>query len=498
MQKNFKKAVSALLAAVMLAGIMCIAPFTASAEASGDYEYKILDDGTTEITKYNGNAANVTIPAKLNGVNVTSIGKSSFSSNTSIKSVTFPEGIISIGYSAFSECSNLSDISIPKSLEHIGNAAFDNTKWYINQPDGVVYLDRFAYDYKGNTFSVTSIEIKSGTKTIIDWAFSSCLNLRTVSIPDSLEVIDSFAFSGCAALESITIPKGVKYINSGAFDRCSSLKSVTIKEGLEFIDSSAFKRCTSLENITIPNSVTKISYEAFYNCTSLKNVVIGSGLNQIGDNPFADCINLESFSVNKNNTALCAIDGVLFNKDATSLLAYPNKKGTAYAVPSSVKKIYSDAFYGCDNLEKVTLPNGLTSIYGSSFEDCPKLKSITVPQSVKYIGYASLGYMYEDYTHKKRDDFVIYGYDGTGAENYATTYGIKFVNLGQPTSGVPGDLDGDNEVSTRDVLMYQKHLAKILLLTDELKKLADINGDGQYNSQDVLLIQKIIAKIAIK
>ena len=97
----------------------------ASAETYEDFfNYRILDDGTVEITGYNGSAETVVIPGTIDGKSVTSIGNYAFRNCSSLTSRTIPDGVTSIGSSAFIDCSNLTSITIPDSVTSIGYWAF--------------------------------------------------------------------------------------------------------------------------------------------------------------------------------------------------------------------------------------------------------------------------------------------------------------------------------------------------------------------------------------
>ena len=121
---------------------------------------------------------------------------------SSLKSVTVTGG--NILYGAFQGCTGLTSITIPDSVTSIGESAFDNTAWYNNQPNGLVYAGKVAYKYKGTMPSNTSIVLKEGTLSITDSAFRDCTGLTSITIPDSVTSIGSSAFASCTGLTSIT------------------------------------------------------------------------------------------------------------------------------------------------------------------------------------------------------------------------------------------------------------------------------------------------------
>ena len=143
----------------------------------------------------------VTIPDS-----VTSIGVQVFCDCTGLTSVTIPNSVTSIGGAAFEGCTGLTSITIPDSVTSIGAGAFYKTAWYNNQPNGLVYAGKVAYEYKGTMqiiTSITSIVLREGTLGITGSAFYGCSGLKSVTIPDSVKSIGSYAFYGCKGLKSI-------------------------------------------------------------------------------------------------------------------------------------------------------------------------------------------------------------------------------------------------------------------------------------------------------
>ena len=204
-----------LLGFATFAAMVVICAVCAGAETFGDYEYSVLNDGTVEITDYNGSAEKVDIPKTIDGKTVTKIGVSAFEDCTNFKSITIPDSVTEIGWNAFSGCKRLISITIPDSVTWIGSCAFQD-----------------------------------------------CARLTSITLPDGVTSIGVYAFGYCTSLTSITIPDNVVYIDDHTFCGCSNLKSIAIPNSVTEIGDSAFYDCWNLISITIPNSVTSIGENA--------------------------------------------------------------------------------------------------------------------------------------------------------------------------------------------------------------------------------------------
>ena len=224
----------------------------------------------------------------------------------------------------------------------------------------------------------------SGTGAMADYTYNTMpwykyrSSIQSVIITDGVTSIGSHAFYNCYSLTSITIPKSVTSIGESAFAVCFKLSSVTIPNSVTSIGDGAFSDCYSLTSITIPNSVTSIGIEAFYECSSLSSITIPNSVTSIGNQAFENCTSLTSINVNSNNPNYSSVDGVLFNKDKTTLIQCPCRKQGAYTIPNSVTSIEWGAFLSCKSLTSITIPNSVTSIVIEAFENCTSLTSINV------------------------------------------------------------------------------------------------------------------------
>jgi len=124
---------------------------------------------------------------------------------------------------------------------------------------------------------------------------------------------------------------------------------------------------TSIKTIIIPSSVTKI---------------VGGGLN-------ADC-SVESIETPADNPYFTSVDGVLFDKNKTKLIAFPPLKTLAsYAIPDGVTSLESLSFWGVSNVKTLTLPSTLKTLYAEVFCDYQNMSSefgeIDIPASVTHM-----------------------------------------------------------------------------------------------------------------
>lgn len=209
--------------------------------------------------------------------------------------------------------------------------------------------------------------IKEGTKIICDRAFEDCKSLRSLVIPNSVTSIGESAFSFCSSLKSIVLPDGITSIGDETFFGCSSLASLVIPDGVTSIGNGAFAYCGSLKNLVLPESVVSIKGNLFCKW-----------------NGEAKCL----------SPNFIFEDGVLFNKDKSTIISFRDKDITSYVIPDYVTSIGGDAFSGCESLTSLVIPDSVVSIGDGAFNGCESLKSIVIPDSVTCIGNRAFEYCF--------------------------------------------------------------------------------------------------------
>ena len=379
---------------------------------------------------------------KLTSVNFSetlkSIGAFAFVECKKLSEITIPRSVASVGEYAFSGCENLASVTVSDDLPYVGGRAFEKTKWLNSQPDGVVYIGKSAYGYKGDMPKNTELSLKSGITNISGYAFYEEKNLRSVKIPETVSRIGNWAFLDCEGLKNVNIPDGVKRIESWTFSNCSSLTNITVPDSVTVLDGLAFSYCTNLKNIELSKNLTEIGMGALSHCTSLetidipdsviimdniamagcselKSVNIGSNLKTVGGQVFAGCTSLEKVNVNLNNKNYTSENGIWYDKNKTKIILYPyNKKDSAYTTPTSLKE----------------LCNGYVGSYGILLDNS-NLKTVTIEKNVAKIDDYAIGFVFDfdNYKINKVKDFTVKGYRGTVAESYAKKNSFNFVAL---------------------------------------------------------------------
>ena len=261
---------------------------------------------------------------------------------------------------------------------------------YNNEYSGSVTIPE-TITYNSQTYRVTSI----GSS-----AFLNCSGLTEVTIPNSVTSIGSNAFSRCSGLTKVnylgTVDKWVEIDFVNTSNPTYHAKDLYINNELltdvkitsaDSIKNSAFYNCQSIKSVEIGNSVTSIGWTAFLNCSGLTEVIIPNSVTSIGKSAFFGCRGLKNIIISSDNLSYTSEDGVLFNKDKTILLKYPEgKENTSYIIPNTVTEIGNNAFYRCSGLTSITIPNSVTSIGYEAFQSWSGLTSITIPNSVTSIG----------------------------------------------------------------------------------------------------------------
>ena len=150
--------------------------------------------------------------------------------------------------------------------------------------------------------------------------------------------VDGLTFTVISGINTVSVEKG-----STSPTNELSIPSSVENDGIPYmvvsIGERAFYNCSGLTSVSIPNSVRIIGDEAFVNCSGLTSITIPNSITSIGNydyvsNVFKGCSKLAEINVENDNTNYSSEEGVLFNKDKTTLICCPAGKTGTYTIPN--------------------------------------------------------------------------------------------------------------------------------------------------------------------
>ena len=313
----------------------------------------------------------------------TTIGASAFAGCQNLTKLTLGEGVTGLGDSALKD-TRLEEITIPSTFETgtAKNSPFtsgeNSTLRKVTFADGIQVIPQY---FLNNITTLTKIEIPASVQKIGDHAFADCSNLKTVTFKEQdaskLTTIDTSAFEGCSLMKLSKLPEGLTTINASAFKDCKKISLTDLPTGLITIGNAAFENCTMLRIGKLP-AITALGMAAFKNCVKLSFLSVDtSNLAEINATAFEGCTGLSSVQINggeKKQTTIA--DGAFATCNSLKWLDIENVKSigkNAFAkLPFSaleinqVDTIGESAFAGCDKLENPVIQN-VKTIGASAF-----------------------------------------------------------------------------------------------------------------------------------
>ena len=222
----------------------------------------------------------------------------------------------------------------------------------LSVPQGVEKIDRRALADS----PVNSVSLPDSVTEICYEAFAGCDALQSIRLPKHLETVEPGAFMGCLSLEKIEMCDTIKALSESMFESCASLVEFPFRNGILELPRNVFSECVSLESANLPPSVAAIRSGAFGYCENLQTVVLPAGLKLIEDDAFRNCPSLSHIRFSGENPAFFVDDdGCLFARRDDGALTLIKVPATArqVTIPQTVVKSHSEAFQGCDALEKI-------------------------------------------------------------------------------------------------------------------------------------------------
>lgn len=313
------------------------------------------------------------------------IGTGSLRDNSSLKSISIPASVKVISENALENCKNLESVELKEGLQEIQLGAFlNNGLKSLKIPSTVKTIGVNAFKSSEENMHLENLEFESNSqlKEIGDFAFQNHL-LNTISIPASLESLGVSSFE-----------RGTPDLTEILFDSNSKLW---------FISNGAFSSCTQ-ENVILPDSLQYIGNNALSLGTNGYDIHLGPNISSISMS-FATGENWNSITVDEENPTYSSIEGVLFNKDGSTLIKMPDgyfNDKTSYSIPEGTITLKAESIVGVaketDNRTEIIIPKSLTEInHLDNFLASPINKFTVDPENTTYASY----------------DGVLYSKDGT-------------------------------------------------------------------------------------
>ncbi len=400
----------------------------------------------TGLTSSASSLTTITIPGFVtyNGtVYQTRIGSMAFASNTTLQRVYVNYGCTRVGQQAFANCTALTNLRLPSSINYMGSQivsgagssgnpivvamagqsvpatfsasaltghsgkqitfivstyraynAFHGNSTVANQVDYWIQMGNMAYDYQRSGYNgyyvVTEMATGStpGAMMLVDCSNSS----SAIHVPSNgtlddgrtynITAVADSAFMNKSTVESFTwtnAPAGSR-IGGRAFANVPTL--TTVNTNAETFDHYAFTDCQNLTNLTLGSGVKEIQYRVFKN-SGITSMSFPETLTNFDPCSLDDCSNFASFSVASGNTKYAAQNGILYNKDLTTLVKCPPGITSVPALPHTLLKIGYYAFSGMTKGNGLTIdiPFGVTTIGQTAFQYSTAIENIRIPSS---------------------------------------------------------------------------------------------------------------------
>lgn len=339
-------------------------------------------------------------------------GSSPFS-GCRLKEVVFGSEVDSIPGGLLYGQSELSAIKFSGKTEYVGKDAFKETVWFDNLPNGLVYIDKAAYAFKGLMSTPTAISIAEGTKSITEGLFANQTYLTKVTVPSTLTYMGYEVFEGCrslgevewnaedckfgqtygapfsaTALYTITFGEKVRKIPDGLCSGCRYITEVKMPASVVEVGESAFSDCSGLEAVGFSENMTSIEARAFLDCAKLSELILPNSLREIGENAFSGCTGLETLSIPESVDSIgrsafynTGLEILVFNA-RNCMLVY---ESYSTAFPSSVRELeFGDVVecipkYMCSkmtNLVKLKVGRNVREMPSNCFSNCKNLETV--------------------------------------------------------------------------------------------------------------------------
>ena len=275
---------------------------------------------------------------------VTTISDGAFANNPYLQEITIPQSVLTISGTNFSNCLALTKVEMPVHLLRVLNPFLaKNIINLILNGSGEISQENFV-----NYTRLHSLVLGAGINKIAPNTFKGLNNLVYLELSESNPFYTQIAgviYNSDKTILVYYLPQNKVY-------------SLSVSAMVETIYDGAFVHAFNLGeiNVDVNNPVYMSSAGVVYNkeCTEIliipsasliSNFVLLDTLTTIDPSAFQNYQYIHSFTASENNLYFTTVNGILYNKDLTTLLAYPpGRANLTVVIPESVITIAPNAF----------------------------------------------------------------------------------------------------------------------------------------------------------
>ncbi|MBE6674433.1 MAG: leucine-rich repeat domain-containing protein [Ruminococcaceae bacterium] len=301
---------------------------------------------------------------------VTYINSDAFYGCSSLTEVTVPESVTYLGSQAFGECSALKTVNLGDNIIDFSATAFDGTPVAsddANFVDGVRYIGNYAVSVDKDALP-EELTVREGTVSLAGGIFSNCGKLKKVVLPESMLYVGGGAFSSCSNLAEVKFPDSIISIGYDVFNNVPH--SVYNKVGEDWYVGNhlvrSFRKTASSVSvregtITVAAGVLDGIVDTLYLPASLKSITY--------DDLYGTLYSIGNIVVSEENENYKSVNGALYNKSCTRLIACSSSVGETFVMPETVEVINPNIFCPgtTTKITTVVLPKSVTEVGSKAF-----------------------------------------------------------------------------------------------------------------------------------
>ncbi|MBQ6173021.1 MAG: leucine-rich repeat protein [Clostridia bacterium] len=290
------------------------------------------------------------------------------------------------------------------SAEEIAQGSWNGLDWTLTDDGTLTFTSSWndnlngwadPFDNQEAAAAARHIVVGEGITTLSGEVFTFFPSLEEVTLSTDVTSISWNAFSG-STISSLTIPSSVTEIEPSAFVG-SSLESILVdgeNPAYASVNGSLYSKDLSTllfllvpdgQRVDIPDGVQSILPFALDSCTSVETIGIPASLTSVPGNLGVTRFSVTAYDVDEDNPAYQSVNGVIYDKAGTTIVAVPRGLSGVFEIPVGVTAIGDISFCNCQGLTGVIIPAGVTSVGNSAFDSCSALTEIALPDTVTFI-----------------------------------------------------------------------------------------------------------------